>query len=309
VSHLSPADVGARVTVRYQLPDGTATDVVGELQPADGDVLAIRRRTGEIVRVATSDVVVAKVIGHSLRAARELEEVSARGWPPIESTWLGRWWLGASAGFTSRANSVRPLGSPGVPLDDALAFAGSWYAQRGLPTRIRLVRGASLDRELRRRGWSAGFETSVQTVTVARATSRLEELGADPAGVEVRDAPSSDWLRLFRGGEVPPAALSVLTGCPLTAFATVTDGDGTLAIGRGSVDQAWTGLTAIEVARRGRRRGYAKAVVAALLSWAGEQGATRVYLEVLRTNAPAIALYQSLGFAEQHRYLYREPAS
>ena len=84
---------------------------------------------------------------------------------------------------------------------------------------------------------------------------------------------------------------------------------GTLAIGRATVDGPWVGLTAIEVAPQARRRGYARAVMAALLSWAADRAATRVYLEVLASNAPAVALYESLGFAEHHRYLYRDAAS
>jgi ribosomal protein S18 acetylase RimI-like enzyme len=32
----------------------------------------------------------------------------------------------------------------------------------------------------------------------------------------------------------------------------------------------------------------------------------RAYLEVLATNEPAIAMYESLGFTEHHRYACRE---
>jgi ribosomal-protein-alanine N-acetyltransferase len=47
-----------------------------------------------------------------------------------------------------------------------------------------------------------------------------------------------------------------------------------------------------------RRRGAARALLAALLKDLGEAGATSVFLEVRRGNEPAIALYTALGFGE-----------
>jgi len=41
--------------------------------------------------------------------------------------------------------------------------------------------------------------------------------------------------------------------------------------------------------------------------WAAEQGAPSTYLQVMAKNAPAIALYEQLGFALHHTYCYRSP--
>jgi len=49
--------------------------------------------------------------------------------------------------------------------------------------------------------------------------------------------------------------------------------------------------------------------MAQLTSWSRERGALRAYLEVVATNEPAIALYESLGFTEHHRYACREAPS
>ena len=304
MSQISPADVGARITIRRRLPDGRPTDVVGDLESWDDGVLAIRRRDGELVQVPAGEVVTGRVVGPSPRAAIELQGVSARGWPAPDQEWLGEWWLRAADGFTSRANAVRPLGSPGLDFDEALRVVGEWYAKRNLPPRVQAVVGTSVDRELRRRGWVAAPEVSVMTVTIERALAQLQPINAD--AVEVRGEPSSAWLSLFRGGDPPAAGLSILTAPPVVGFASVPGESDALAIGRAAVEEPWVGLTAIEVAEDARRRGYAKAVIAALLQWARERGAMRAYLEVLAGNQPAIALYESLGFSEHHRYVCRE---
>jgi GNAT superfamily N-acetyltransferase len=311
-SGLSPDDVGARVSVRYRLETG-ATDVVGDLEILDADQLAIRRSDGSLAVIATDSVAAVRVVGPSLLSARELQEVSARSWPAPDEEWLGRWWLRAAGGFTARACSVRPLGDPGRPLDDALAYIVDWYAARDLPPMIQVVTGSNIGAELDRRGWSSAFDTIVQTATVARLKRMLAaraDLAAGPA-LEVRTAtfPPSAWMLRYRSGVLPPAALQVLTGAPDVAFATI-EADSTaaaIAIGRAAVEVPWVGFTAIEVDPLMRRHGHAHAVMSALTSWAASHGAVRGWLEVLADNRAALALYASLGFSEHHRYSYRTP--
>jgi ribosomal protein S18 acetylase RimI-like enzyme len=64
-------------------------------------------------------------------------------------------------------------------------------------------------------------------------------------------------------------------------------------------------VTAVTVAEEHRRQGLATAVMAALGDWAGERGGTACVLQVVASNAGALALYDRLGFTEHHRYHYR----
>lgn len=59
---LTAADVGRRVVVRHRLPDGRATDVLGELAALDAGALAVRREDGAVVRVPLADVVAGRVV-------------------------------------------------------------------------------------------------------------------------------------------------------------------------------------------------------------------------------------------------------
>src|SRR5450631_2330700 len=215
---LLPDDVGARVSVRHRRSDGVA-DVIGDLDFLDADGLAIRRSDGSLVAIEAAAVVAARVVGPSPRSARDLEAVAGRSWPAAEEAWLGGWWLRAAGGFTARANSVRVVGDPGVPLDDAFGFAARWYAERSLPLMLRTVVGSSVDRELDRRGWAAQWETSMRTATIASMRRRL--IGVPVSAVQITTHPSTAWLGRYRDGALPPIALSVLSGGPSVGFATV----------------------------------------------------------------------------------------
>ncbi|MGW0661338.1 GNAT family N-acetyltransferase [Streptodolium elevatio] len=89
-----------------------------------------------------------------------------------------------------------------------------------------------------------------------------------------------------------------------------------IAIGRVSVDLGGTrgpggaglrvaSFTAIETDPAYRRRGLARAVMAALTDHALRAGATTGLLGVEAGNGPALRLYEDLGFTEHHRYHYR----
>lgn len=70
-------------------------------------------------------------------------------------------------------------------------------------------------------------------------------------------------------------------------------------LGRVIADEAE--ILSIGVARDWHRRGIAGRLVAALARLAGEQGATRMYLEVAADNGPARQLYLAQGFSEVGR--------
>ncbi|CAM5733398.1 hypothetical protein SFUMM280S_04446 [Streptomyces fumanus] len=117
-------------------------------------MLLITRKNGETVQIAESALVAGKVVPAAPARRRgpaasyeELARITARAWPPVESERLGGWELRAAAGFTRRANSVLPLGDPGMPLD-----AG---ADRRTPL-VRRARAARVPPDRHRRGRHTG---------------------------------------------------------------------------------------------------------------------------------------------------------
>jgi ribosomal protein S18 acetylase RimI-like enzyme len=69
------------------------------------------------------------------------------------------------------------------------------------------------------------------------------------------------------------------------------------------------GLVAVEVETEHRRKGYGRFLVAEILRYAREQSAEAVSVQTAATNAPALALYDALGFAPvETATLFRLPA-
>ncbi|MFD9412023.1 GNAT family N-acetyltransferase [Streptomyces sp. NPDC059989] len=309
---ITPADVGKRVSVR-RVEAGLGgspefTDTVGVLTSWNEGVLLITKKNGESVRIAESALVAGKVVPPAPARRRgpaasfeELARVAARSWQPLESERLGEWTLRAAAGFTRRANSVLPLGEPGIPLDDALARVTSWYAERDLPAYVQAATGAVgtqelLIAELERRGWAAEVSAEVRIGALAP----VGDVDAPAAeAVRLTRVPDEEWLARYGKVTDPDLARRMLVAGPSVWFASLAGGR---AIGRCVVDGRWAGFAAVTVDPEHRREGLATAVMAALARKALEEGASAAWLQVETDNAGARGLYDGLGFATHHAY-------
>ncbi|MFE1754706.1 GNAT family N-acetyltransferase [Streptomyces anandii] len=321
---ISAADVGKRVSVRRLGEPGAAgekfTDTVGVLTSWDDGVLLITRKSGETVRITESSLVAGKVVPPAPARRRgpaatyaELARVAARAWRPVESERLGDWELRAASGFTRRANSVLPLGDPGLPLDEALAAVRRWYGERGLPAYVQTATGAEgtqemLCAELERRGWVREVTAELWTGALAPVADRAGGSGED-AVVLSRTADEA-WLARYQRKGVSEVALKVLGSGPSVWFATMPGegADAPAAIGRCVVDGRWASFAAVEVDPARRRQGLASAVMAALARQALAEGASAAWLQVETHNDGARALYAGMGFTAHHaHHHYRAP--
>ncbi|WP_432034172.1 GNAT family N-acetyltransferase [Streptomyces antibioticus] len=330
---ITAADVGKRVSVRRLTDPGATegkfTDTVGVLTSWDDGVLVITRKSGDSVRIDASSLVAGKVVPPAPARRRgpaasfeELSRIAARAWRPVESERLGDWELRAASGFTRRANSVLPLGDPGLPLDAALDAVRRWYAARGLPAYAQTATGAEgtqelLCGELERRGWVrevtaelwTGALTPLADAAAPDADASVSSVSSAPPVVLARSADEA-WLSRYQRRGVSEVALKVLGSGPSVWFATVpgASGEAPAAIGRCVVDGRWAGFAAVEVDPAQRRRGLATTVMAALARRALDEGASAAWLQVEADNAGARALYGRLGLAAHHAYHhYREP--
>lgn len=194
------------------------------------------------------------------------------------------------------------VGDPPEDLPAAVRTVTHWYTERGLRPRAQVpMPGAeAADGAFAAAGW-------VQVEDVLVLTAPLT--GWPPGGVPVAlDAvPDEAWLAgyRYRGTPLPPVARSVLLGGEDPVFAAVRLDAAPAplaAVARGIVVDGWLCVTAVTVDERYRRRGLATAVMSALGEWARPRGGHSCLLQVVESNAPALALYARLGFTEHHRY-------
>ncbi|MGW0162054.1 N-acetylglutamate synthase, CG3035 family [Mycobacterium sp. NPDC003323] len=282
--------VGARVSLRYQIPGGL-TDVVGHLEALQPAVV-VRTKSGEVIEIDPADVVSVRELSHTpVRNSeiRALEHAAALAWPGTAQHWHDGWLLRAGAGHTSRANSAVPLLFSASVASVPQIIA--WYAERDLDP------------------WLALPERLLPTKAPGIKPTRMLVRDLSPApftDASLSPIPDARWLRTYER-DVPVEILTAVIDGQVT-FA----GAGA-AVGRGAVTTApdgtrWLGVSCVRVAESARRQGLARSIFAALSSWGAELGATRTYVQVLDDNTPALTLYGSLGFRLHHRHRY-VPAS
>jgi N-acetylglutamate synthase len=264
---------------------------------------------------ATGDVAAGEVTAGEVTAGgiAALERAAAAHWQAAQTATLGEWLLRADSGFTGRANSALPVGDPGMPLVRAVDEVEAWYQARGLPPMIAIpgplgAAGGPVDSLLAARGWQLRPGPAVVMTAEAGDVAGLPgPAGAGGVNVTFAARPDRDWLACYhyRGAELPAAALRLLLSAPWQAFASVTAGGRTVAVGRLSVAAGWAGITSVDVAPDHRRRGLGTAITRALAAEAVRHRVSQVFLQVDEDNDAARALYERCGFVARHRYHYR----
>jgi GNAT superfamily N-acetyltransferase len=322
-----------RAVVRRRIARDThgVTDALGEIVAMDADTVSVQTRHGVQV-IARASVVAAKEVpprpvrrgaAHLAVSMPDLERIMVEGWPPLERAELGGWLLRSGAGFTGRANSVLPLGSPGLALSEAVDYCERWNDQRGLRPLFALFgpEGFAVDedplgRELSGRGYQPFNETLVMTA----ATRKLAPESPHPSGTRVRlePAPSTRWWQAWAarcGGQMAPtddagaAARAVMTGSPEQLFASLEVDGAVIGLARVAFAQGWAGVFALHVAPAQRRNGVAAQLMGALADAARTRGIASMYLQVLQASSPARGLYERIGFSTHHEYCYLRGAT
>lgn len=297
------------------------TDLLGTMLSWSGGSTVIEAESGERVEIAVADIVSGKPVpprpSPRLRVSPEdAERRALAGWPPVESMPLGSWVLRASGGFSARANSVLAVDEPGTSYEAADAAVRAFYAERGLPPWAQVVVGSDTDAQLVARGWGPArpgeADTDFLIASVAQVRRALRRPSGSSTGSPHPEATLAatagpDWLAGDTRAEADPkTARAVLEGPGDVAFVSL--GSPPVAKGRVSLVDDWAGITDVWVSAERRRQGLGLVVIAELLQWAAERGASTAYLQVRGDNPAALALYGGLGFARHHSYRYLTPA-
>jgi N-acetylglutamate synthase len=238
---------------------------------------------------------------------RAVEGAAFCAWPALEQYDEAGWVVRFAGGYTKRANSVTPLGPGGPNLQVHVARCEAAYRGRGLPPIFRLVEPLApegLDGLLAARGYDLVDPTLVLAAPLAELA--LPE-PVHPLSV-ARDIPT--WLQAYQqvcGTSLPQSAHGRILAAiqAPTLWVTIQHDGAPVACALGVAHDTYLGVYDLAVAPAWRRRGLGTALLAGLVHWGEQAGASWAYLQVVEANAAARALYEGLGFCRLYRYWYR----
>ena len=244
-----------------------------------------------------------------IELAPRIERSHAETWPAIETWAYDGWDLRFARGYTRRANSITATERGARPLETKITACVAAYEARHIAPVFRLPSTseiAEIDGALERHGYAKIDKTSI----------RVMELNAQlpPRGNEINVArrPTDEWLNhqadwngLDAGQRAAFAAIAGGIRRP-AAFALLWSGAVAVAAGLAVRQGELLCLHSIITAPTRRGRGFGRALTRGLLRWGQTHGATLAWLQVVKTNAPALRLYNALGFGREiYRYHYR----
>jgi GNAT superfamily N-acetyltransferase len=163
-----------------------------------------------------------------------------------------------------------------------------------------------VDERLAEAGYTAEGESCVLYAPIGEiATAR------DP-GVGLLDRPTPEWfasMATLQNHSTEQAAIYRLIVGQLAipaAFAMLSDERSAVALAYGALHNGLLCYESVITDSRRRRQGWGRRIVNALAAWGRDRGALGACLEVEAQNAPARALYGSIGWKwELYRYHYR----
>jgi len=295
---LGPHVVGQRIVVRRLLPGQTGptggpafSDLLGVCLAWSEEGCVLQPEAGPAQTIPLALIVSGKPVPprastrHRV-SARDCELRTAALWPRVTTTPLGEWVLRLDPAPVGRprrrANSCLAFGDPGLPADEALTRVASFYRDADRPAYVQVEADGDVEAAVRAAGWA--HDATGDSVLLLASVARVRRTLPRPSA---------------------PVDLAVTED---RAIATIGTGCDQLAEGEAALDGDWIGLHGLSVDPAHRRRGLATAVMAELLEWAAERGAMTAWLHVETANAPALALYERLGFARHHGCRYFLPA-
>lgn len=208
-------------------------------------------------------------------------------------------------GYTKRANSANATAQSRPLTANDVESIEAHFRLSGLTPTFRLTSFAPIEDSDRLLG-SRGYRSCDASLVMTRSLAGFAE------GAEAAFAPNAAaWLKAFvhasgKRGADQAVHLEILRRIAAPcAWAVHSDDAPSLTCGLGVLVEDKLGLFDIATRQDHQRRGLARVLCEGLLAWGARRGAQTAFLQVVATNAPAIRLYEVLGFEIAYRYWYR----
>ena len=238
-----------------------------------------------------------------------LEELSLNAYPGAGQVHYDGWALQVSPGHWRRANSVQVMHPSSRPLEEKIAYCEAFYGARSKRTIFKLTRESApaLEPLLEARGYEQDPETSVQIIALPAAYP-FESFTGVTAQISLTDAYAEAFYRIHHFDDADREPWKVIQEkiLPLMGYLGLWVEGEMIASAIGVVERGWLGVFGVGTLPAFQRQGYGLHIMRALMAWGAEQGATHSYLQVMRNNPAALALYERLNYHEAYRYWYRQ---
>ncbi len=252
---------------------------------------------------------------------KTIEDLSLNAWPSHQMQLYDGWILRFSYLYTHRTNCVEQFGSSLLPVEEKIPYCEDVYRRWKTPCifKITPLSKPSLDQILEERSYERKNMAQVMCMELPSppADSGLPE---DPGAfttirsgaMTVRNRIPDEWIdALFaiKGNatvthlKIVPSMYAAIPKDVRCVY--IRRNHKIVATGLGILDRDYIGIYAINVKPEYRRQGMARRICETLLQEGVRAGAKRAYLQVLENNAPAVSLYESLGFSYAYTYWFR----
>jgi GNAT superfamily N-acetyltransferase len=227
---------------------------------------------------------------------RRMERAHVKAWPALETADVQGWLWRSSGGGSQRANSVSTVDFTGSDPVAALADVEARYRVKGARTLIQtfdLSEPQGICDLLGARGYRPAGDTTHTMIKPVQPESLAKD-------VDVGETPGANWREVYLGAitesrrTVNVRILEQIAGP--RAFFACRRGGAVISTGLCVVDRDVGVIECMATRLEARRQGGAGSVLRALEGWAGAQGVRMLGLQVVTTNAAAIALYRGCGF-------------
>ncbi|SFI82745.1 GNAT family N-acetyltransferase [Bradyrhizobium sp. Gha] len=237
---------------------------------------------------------------------QELEERGFNAWPARHTTHVNGWLIRVGGGLTKRTNSANCL-APFGSFANVKSAAELIFKRQALPTifRITPLVPQGIDRLLEQDGY-----TIEDACVVLAATQDAFRTGSS-SNIKLRATPGEEWRDGVASASAIPAHLravhdKLVDSIQLPAvFATAYVEDAAAGYAMAVFDRDMIGIFDAVVNQSHRGKGIWQALMAKLLQWGKQQGATAAYFQATETNEIIRKLGLKLGFREIYHYHYR----
>lgn len=305
----APGPVGARVSIRLQLPgENGYQDLLGHLEMGN----FIRRKDGTAAEFDPADVVAWRQVpitptnSSSLLEIESLEKIAQRNWMPEKTEEIGQWQLRSNKGFSFRANSTLPLGgkgfgSPGIELKQAISQVMDFYTDLKQPAIFQILPSIhqELERSIKALGFRSKGEVRFETIKID-STAISESKDLQDLELRITDHPTDDWLALHADTSV---AAELMLRTP-SKYLHLYEQSQIVATARAAFTEDWAGISRVRVRQDKQGQGLGRKIMLETLNEIKASGADRAFLQVESENFNALAIYHSIGFSLHHYLNY-----